>query len=124
MPCQSPKLNPRSIQKQLLIAESEINRKLLQQDCAALGGSVRQLVTQSKRLGAIAGSGALLVSVWSAFRKQTRAAEDRRPHWLTTCLKVFKLGAALWKATPRAGLSPNQTNGVPHSNGQPVINQR
>ena len=69
-----PRVTALTAHKQLLIVESEINRALLVRDCEAITGRVRQLTVQVRQLGAIAGAGGLLASIFSLFRRPPPAA--------------------------------------------------
>ena len=65
----SSRLNPLESRKQLLLAESELNRAQLVVDLAALAADVGALTDRAKTLGSLASSAAMLVAGLAAFRR-------------------------------------------------------
>lgn len=84
--------------KQLLIAESELNRAQLAGDLAALKTGVCALAGRAKSLGSIASSAMMLVAGLAAFRRGKTVAADAKPSWLQTILKSAGLISTLWLA--------------------------
>jgi len=106
MPGKNPRLNPLESRKQLLIAESELNRTQMVGDMAALTAGVRTLTHRAKSFGSIASSAAVLVATVAAFRhsKAKPVDADTKPSWLQTVLKGAKLAGSIWlafRARPR-----------------------
>jgi hypothetical protein len=93
-----PRMNPLESRKQLLIAESELNRAQLVGDLAALAAGVRTLTDRAKSFGTIASSAAVLVAGLAAFRRGKAAHAEGRPSWLQTILKGAGLISSLWLA--------------------------
>ena len=91
-------MNPLESRKQLLIAESELNRAQLAGDLAALTAGVRTLTDRAKSLGSIASSAAVLLAGLAAFRRGKLADADGKPSWRRTLLKSAGLISTLWLA--------------------------
>ena len=91
-------MNPLESRKQLLLAESELNRAQLVGDMAALRADVRALTDRAKSFGSIASSAAVLVAGLAAFRRGKSAAAGAKPSWLQTILKGAGLISTLWLA--------------------------
>ena len=93
-----PRLNPLESRKQLLIAESELNRAQLAGDMAALTAGGHTLTDRAKSFGSIASSAAVLVAGLAAFRRGKLAGADAKPSWLQTLLKGAGLISTFWLA--------------------------
>ena len=91
-------MNPLESRKQILIAESELNRAVLVGDLAALTAEVRTLTDRAKSFGSIASSAAVLVAGLAAFRRGKSVDDDARPSWAQTILKGAGLISNLWLA--------------------------
>lgn len=92
------RMTPLESRKQLLIAESELNRAELVGDLAALKTGVRTLTDRAKSFGSIASSAAVLVAGLAAFRRAKSAPADANPSWLQTIFKGAGLISTLWLA--------------------------
>jgi len=92
------RLNPLESRKQLLIAESELNRAQMVGDMAALTADVRTLTDRAKSFGSIASSAAVLVAGLAAFRHGKTAGADAKPSWRQTILKGAGLISTFWLA--------------------------
>jgi hypothetical protein len=93
-----PRLSPLDSRKQLLIAESELNRAQLVGDMAALTAGVRTLTDRAKSFGSIASSAAVLVAGLAAFQRARSAPADAKPSWLQFIVKGAALISTLWLA--------------------------
>ena len=93
-----PRLNPLESRKQLLIAESELNRAQMAGDMAALTAGVRTLTDRAKSCGSIASSAAVLVAGLAAFRRGKPVDADAKQSWLQTIFKGAGLISTLWLA--------------------------
>jgi len=95
----NPRLTPLESRKQLLIAESELNRDQLLQEWAALTAGVRTLTHRAKSFRSIASSAAVLVAGLAAFRQGKPGGADVKPSWFQSLLRgagmVSSLGLAL-----------------------------
>ena len=94
----NPRVNPLESRKQLLIAESDLNRAQLVGDLAALTTGVRTLTTRAKSFGSIASAAAVLVAGLAACRRGKSVDADAKPSWLQTILKSAGLISTLWLA--------------------------
>ena len=94
----NPRMNPLESRKQLLIAESELNRAQLVGDLAALTGGVRTLAGRAKSFGSIASSAAVLVAGLAAFRRGKSVQAEAKPSRWQTILKGAGLISTLWLA--------------------------
>ena len=91
-------MNPLELRKELLIAESELNRAQLAGEMAALTAEVRTLTDRAKSFGSIASSAAVLVAALAAFKRGKPVDADAKPSWLKTILKGAGLISTLWLA--------------------------
>ena len=94
----NPRMNSLKSRKQILIAESELNRAQLVGDLAALTADVRTLTDRAKSFGSIASSAAVLVAGLAAFRRGKPVDADAKPSWLRTILKGAGLISTFWLA--------------------------
>ncbi|TAL05176.1 MAG: hypothetical protein EPO07_03965 [Verrucomicrobia bacterium] len=91
-------MKPLESRKQLLIAESELNRAQLVGDMTALTAGVRTLTDRARSFGSIASAAALLVAGLAAFRRGKSVEADPKPSWAQTVLKGAGLVSTLWMA--------------------------
>ena len=98
MPGKNPRLNPLDSRKQLLLAESELNRARMVQDATALTAELRALSARAKSIGFITSSAAAVVSGLAAFQRGSATDADARPSWLRTIVKGAGLVSNLWLA--------------------------
>lgn len=93
-----PIRDPHETQKQLLIAESELNRAQLAGDIAALTAGAETVTGRARSFGSVASAAADLVMGLPAWHR-TRPA-DNRPgtSWLPTILKGAGLISTAWLA--------------------------
>jgi len=99
----SPRINPLASRKQLLLAESELNRAQLVGDMAALRAGGRALTDRAKSFGSIASAAAVLVAGLVAFKRSKRADADAKSSWLQNILKGAGLISRIWLALRSAG---------------------
>ena len=101
----NPRVTPLVSRKQLLIAESEINRVRMQEEWQAMADGVRSLADRAKSLGSIASAAAMLVTGVAAFRRDKHVdAAAAKPSCLQNILKGAGLISNLWlafRARPR-----------------------
>ena len=92
-------VTPLEMRKQLLIAESELNRAQLAQEWSAMAAGVRTLTARVKIYGSLASSAAVLGAGLAAFRRgKFRSADASKPSWLQTILKGAGMVSSLWLA--------------------------
>jgi hypothetical protein len=91
-------MNPLQSRKQLLLAESELNRAQLVADITGLTADVRALAGRAKSIGLIASSATALLLGLAAFRRKKSPPAAEKPSWLPTILKAAGLLSSLWLA--------------------------
>jgi len=99
-----PRVNPLQLRKELLIAESELNRAQLIEDWQAMTVGVRTLTARVKSISSLASAVALLVAAGSAFRRERAATESAKSSWLQMAIKGAEVAGSLWlafRAKPR-----------------------
>jgi hypothetical protein len=101
------RLNPLESRKQLLLAESELNRARMMEDAAALKSDVHGLADRVKSFDSIASTAATLVSGLAGFRREKTANGDGKSHWLRRVIKGASLVSTLWRAFRQAKPAPN-----------------
>jgi len=94
----NPRMNTLATRKQLLLAESELNRAQLAREMADFRAGIRTLTERAKSLTSIFSSAAVLVSALAAFRHSKPAHADAKPSWPQTILKGAGLISTLWLA--------------------------
>jgi len=92
------RMNSLELRKQLLLAESELNRAQLAGDMVALKSGVRTLANRAKSFESIASSAAILVAGLAAFRRGEPANIGAKPSWPQIILKSASLVSTLWLA--------------------------
>jgi len=80
----NPRLKPLQLRKQLLLAESELNRAEMAGNLAELTAGIRTLTDRAKSLTSIASSAVALLAL---FQGGKPAAANAKPSWLQTILK-------------------------------------
>jgi hypothetical protein len=86
------KLSPLESRKQLLIAESDLNRVLLVKECHALAGSFYKVIEPVKYLGLLASPAAVVMGLFKAFRNRNSEAGSSKSSWFS----LLRLGLAFW----------------------------
>ncbi len=81
-----PGLNPLQLQKQLLVATSELNRAQMEGDLTVLTAGVHQLANRARSFSLIASAAAAVVAGVAAFRQPAKAGT--KTSWLQTYSKV------------------------------------
>ena len=93
-----PCLNPLESRKQLLLAESELNRARMADDIAAMAAGTRALADRVRTYGSLASSAALLAAGLTAFRRgKPVGGGPKRSRWQAV-LKGAGLISTLWFA--------------------------
>jgi len=92
----NPRLNPRAAQKELLIAESELNRAQLVWDGQALAHEVRALTHQAQTIASLASAAATLVAGFVSLRRKKSVAVAGRYSWLQALLQGSQTARSLW----------------------------
>jgi hypothetical protein len=92
----TPRISLLELRKQLLIAESELNRAQLVEELQTAADGVRSLAEHAKSLSLIVSSTAMLAGVWVAFRRGKRAETGAKPSLFQTLLNSAGLIKKLW----------------------------
>jgi hypothetical protein len=97
MSAYNPRLSPLASRKQLLLAESELNRALLAGEVAALKSGIRAFTERANYFGSIASSAAALgAGLASVIRPKSATAAPPKRSWLRTLFKGGGLLFSLW----------------------------
>jgi hypothetical protein len=94
----NPRLNPLTLQKKLLIAESELNRAQLVQEWQTMTDETHALANQARTLRSLASAAAVLINGVASLRCKNSAPASEKPSWLTTILKGAGLVSKFWAA--------------------------
>jgi len=94
----TPGLSALESRKQLLIAESELNRAQLFDGLETLREDLRKLAHRAESVALIASSAAALVTGLAAFRRAKRAGTEPKRSWLQKFLSAAALVSNLWLA--------------------------
>jgi len=89
-------MNPLKSRKQLLIAESELNRAQLVQEWQTLAEEVHSLTRQARTISSMASAAASLVAVLSTCRRKATVPGAEKPSWWQTLLKGVGLVGSFW----------------------------
>jgi hypothetical protein len=92
----NPRMNPLESRKQLLIAESELNRAQLVQEWQAMADEVHSLANQARTISSFVSAAASLVAGLASFRRKKSAPGAEKPSWWQTLLKGAQLVGSLW----------------------------
>jgi len=92
------RVNRLDLRKQLLIAESELNRAQLAQEWDAMTVGVRTFAGRVKSFGSIASAAALVVAGLTALRRGRCVDAGVKPSWLQSILKGAGMVSTLWLA--------------------------
>jgi hypothetical protein len=99
-------MNSLDSRKQLLIAESELNRAQLVQEWRTMASEVHALTDQARTISSIASAVATLVAGLSSLRRKKSAPVAEKPSWWGTILKGAGLVSNLWQAFRSQGGGP------------------
>jgi len=96
MPRKVPRISPLEMRKDLLIAESELNRVQLMETWDAATEWHRTLSAGARTVGSLASATALIVSGVRAFRRKHQAPDGSKSSWLQPLIKGAGLLSSLW----------------------------
>jgi hypothetical protein len=95
----TPYLNPLNSRKQLLIAESELNRAQLVQEWQTVADDARALANRARNISVFASAGVSLLGGLASFRrKKASPTVDEKPSWWRTVFKRAGMFFTLWQA--------------------------
>jgi hypothetical protein len=89
-------MNPLASRKNLLIAESELNRAQLVREWQAMTDDVGALAHQVKTVGSLASMAASIISVLGWIRGAKLVPNEEKTSWLQTALKGAQLVGSFW----------------------------
>jgi hypothetical protein len=92
-----PRVNALESRRQLLVAESEINRVRMLEEWQAMTEGGRSLVDRVKSVGGLASAAGLLAAGVSSFlhTEKTLFTHDK-PSWFRKMLKAAQLAGSTW----------------------------
>jgi hypothetical protein len=94
----NPHVSPLESRKQMLIAESELNRAQLAEDWQTMTHGFRDLAHRAKSIGAWASSSALLVAGIAALRRGPAAPAAVKLSWFQKILHGARVASTIWLA--------------------------
>jgi len=89
-------MKPLESRKQLLIAESELNRAQLVQEWQTITDEVHSLTSQARTVSSIASAVASLVAGLASCRHKKSAPAAQKPSWWQTILKGVGAVSSFW----------------------------
>ena len=100
MPGQKLNLNSLEARKQLLLAESELNRAGLLEAWHAWKSEAHRLARKARTVGSIASLAAVAVAAYSNLRRGTPGTDggNGKSSWISNCLTGMRTGVSLWVA--------------------------
>ena len=101
MPGKAAALNSLELRKQLLLAESELNRAQLVKEWHSMAGEVRALADEARTVRAMATAATTLV-MGLASCVSPPAPPTAKPSWWQTILKGAGVASTLWQAFARS----------------------
>jgi len=91
-------MNPLKSRKQLLIAESELNRAQLVQELQTISDKVRSFASRAKTISSLASAAATLITGLASFRRKKESAPAaEKSSWLQTIVKGAGLVSTVWQ---------------------------
>jgi hypothetical protein len=92
-------MNPLESRKQLLIAESDLNRAQLVQELEVIADKVHAFADQSRTVSSLATAAATLIAGFASLRRKKEPAPTaEKPSWLQTIVKGAGLVSSIWSA--------------------------
>lgn len=91
-------MNPLNARKQILIAESELNRAQLVQDWRTMADEVHALADKARTVRSFASATATLVAGVASFWRKKKPPADAKPSLLKTIFKGAAQITTLWSA--------------------------
>jgi len=91
-------VSPLESRKQLLIAESELNRAQLSEEWETMAHGARDLAHRVKTIGAWISLGASLVAGVTALRRRPPAPNPAKSSWFQKILNSADLASTIWFA--------------------------
>jgi hypothetical protein len=95
---ENPHVKPLQLRKELLVAESELNRAQLVEEWQAMTDGVRTLGARVKSISTLASGAALVAAAVSAYRRGRASTNGAKSSWLQMALKGAKIAGPIWLA--------------------------
>jgi len=89
-------MNAFELRKQLLIAESDLNRAHLLCECQTVAADFTALARRAKNISGMASAAGWLVAGLSSFHSRQPTSTTERPSWWQTILKGAGVASFLW----------------------------
>ena len=96
-------LNPLASRKQLLVAESELNRAQLAQEWQTLADEAHALADQARTIRSMASATATLVAGLASCRHKQSVPVAEEPSWWRTLLKGAGVVSTFWQTFRKSG---------------------
>jgi hypothetical protein len=106
----SPRVNPLESRRQLLVAESELNRVQLLKEWQTMAEGVSGLADRARSIGSFASAAALGLAGLAAFRRSKPVSAVKKPSWVETVLRGVRLAASIWLAFRAHGSNSSTKN--------------
>lgn len=90
-------MNSRQAHKQLLLAESELNRIQLRVEWETMTDRVRLVSNQARTIGSLGSAAASFLFSASFFARTKGARECAKPLWWQTLLKGAQIAGSIWQ---------------------------
>jgi hypothetical protein len=90
-------MNTLASRKQLLIAESELNRAQLGREYRAMADEIHSLADQAKTIRSFASAAATLAAGIASCRGKKATRGGEKPSWLQTILKGAGMVSTFWE---------------------------
>ena len=103
-----PAVSPLKLQKQLLVAESEINRARLLQEWQIVGDGLYQLADQARSFNTLATSTVSLVAGLAALTSGEAAPATAKFSWFKKALSGARLASTIWLMFRSRGATPEK----------------
>jgi len=104
----NPRLKALESRKQLLIAESELNRVHLIHEMTAMAGQVHAITNRAANIGFLSSTAAWLVAAFTTVRPEKPMSPNGKSSWGQHIAKVAGIVSAFWstfRAQPRTKAS-------------------
>ena len=91
-------MKPLTARKQLLIAESELNREQLVQEWRGLSQDVNRLADRAGTVPAVVSAAVTLLTGLATLRQKKAAPAPAKKPWWQTLLKGVQMAGSLWSS--------------------------
>jgi hypothetical protein len=92
----NPRMNPLETRKQLLIAESEVNRLQLVKEWQMMAGELGSVAHRARTTCSVTFAAATLISGLLSLRRRKSGPAGEKRSWWRTLLKAAQWAGTLW----------------------------